>query len=128
MGLWTWGETTAGTLIACLPIMPKFFQHVVSQAYGTLSSISKSKSKVNSASSIVKNRQEIPKKLKTPFDKYKGGISISETWSNSGTQQDSCKGDYVTLDEFEMVISENNVNGQRRATLREDLESGHHNP
>ena len=85
--------------------MPKFFQHVGSKVRGTLSSISKSRSKVenNSASSPVNKRQEISDKLKRSLDKYKGGLGISESWSNAGIGEDSCKGDYITLDELEIV-------------------------
>lgn len=120
MALWTLGEITCGFLTACLPTFPRFFQHVVSK--------SRSNVEKNSAPSNVKDRQEIPGKLKRPFDKYIGGLSISGTWSNVGTRQDSRKGDSITLHEFEVIASGNTMNGQSRATYREDLESGHHHP
>ena len=28
LGLWTWAETTIGTLVACLPVLPRFVQHI----------------------------------------------------------------------------------------------------
>ena len=36
MGRWTWAELTTGTLVGCLPVMPKFFRHFGSKIYMTL--------------------------------------------------------------------------------------------
>ena len=36
MGLWIWGELTAGILICSLPVMPKFFQHFGPKVFATL--------------------------------------------------------------------------------------------
>ena len=88
---------------------------------------SRSKAKNNSAPSIFMRKQGISDKLKRPFDKYKAGLGISETWSKWGTRQEFCEGNYITLDEFGMVSSGTIMDEQSRAVPREDIEAGHHN-
>ncbi|KAL9004004.1 MAG: hypothetical protein Q9188_003166, partial [Gyalolechia gomerana] len=38
MGQWIWGEMAAGILIGCLPVMPRFFQHIGPKVYTSLKS------------------------------------------------------------------------------------------
>ena len=37
MGVWTWAEMTVGTVICCLPVMPRFLQHCRSKINGASS-------------------------------------------------------------------------------------------
>ncbi|KAI4213374.1 MAG: hypothetical protein LQ349_009283, partial [Xanthoria aureola] len=38
MGLWTWAELTAGILVSCLPVVPRFFQHIGPKVYASFKS------------------------------------------------------------------------------------------
>ncbi|KAL8658300.1 MAG: hypothetical protein Q9226_001116 [Calogaya cf. arnoldii] len=40
MGLWTWAELTAGILVSCLPVVPRFFQHIGPKVYASFKSSS----------------------------------------------------------------------------------------
>ena len=137
MGLWTWAEIKTGILISCLPMMPKFFQHLSSQIRGTFSSISKSHSKLvhESKSTDIQNKTGVSVPFKRPFDKYIGGRGHSESWNDFHSQQAPPKGEYITLNEFDVENARNDMKagqcsilgeGVGHATKREDLEMGHY--
>ncbi|KAL8800151.1 MAG: hypothetical protein Q9200_007339, partial [Gallowayella weberi] len=52
MGIWTWAEITAGILVSCLPVMPRFFQHIGPKVYASF----KSNSIIRSLFSITPRR------------------------------------------------------------------------
>ena len=42
MGLWGWAELAIGIIVGCLPVTPKFFQHVGPKVLNVFASVSKS--------------------------------------------------------------------------------------
>ena len=132
MGIWTWAEITTGILISCLPIMPRFFQHLSSQVRKTFSSLSRSQSKLvhESKPTDIKNKAGASVPSKRPFDKYIGGGGYSGTRNDLQSQQAHHKGNYITLDEFDVEnarkVGQCSTLGGGPATKREYLETGHY--
>ena len=122
MGLWTWAEITSGILISCLPVMPKFFHSVGSKIHGTFSSSSKPRSKLlqNSQPTDNKKKMGVSIPFTRPFDKSSGSSGHTEVIGDPCSQQIRHKGEYITLDEFDVATSGEDPNNGRRSVLREE--------
>lgn len=137
MALWTWGEMTAGTLVSCLPVAPRFFQHFRSRINGAFSHGTKSSSAAgrNSTSNTTFNslqrRFGITFQPKWPFGKDSSG-STSETSSASYSRQPRYTGQLSVLSELgvsEFVSDTMNalhhITTEERVTRLGDLENGY---
>lgn len=141
MGLWTYAEIAIGTIVSCMPVLPKFFRHFSPKLYATFASKSKRGSSSGnpppkSRSSVVvetpRNSAESSKRL---FAKGNGGErDVSQIWNQAYHPSTvEVKGEYVTLDEYDAVLprmgtaSESDPKmGKGNATKRDDLESAQH--
>ena len=121
-GLWSLAELSAGIVVGCFPIMPRFFQHVGPRAYRIFkfgSGITKSSSYNQSA------RTELPRtdtfiKITNPSDRYDTGVSVPD----EGTIPDAqIHGEQYMLDELPQVQARMPV-GVGIPTRRDDLEHG----
>ena len=130
MGLWGWAELAIGIIVGCLPIMPKFFQHIGPKVYKTLSFGSK---KEISPAHGIKDTHKTAKanaftKIQRPFAKY-DGPSVSNSLTDPYNPQTQLYDDYLTLDKLEsslpnVFIAHEIVQppGVIIATRRDDLE------
>ncbi len=134
MGLWTWAELTAGILISCMPVSPRFFQSTGARVRQALSSISSSKKSNSSNGKNASGREYVADgknlnvdviPLKECFDQYsiRGGSSgsgHSETWGGPYSERALNGGGYVIVDEFGMAATIRDVEkGQGRYVGRD---------
>lgn len=132
MGLWGWAELAIGIIVGCLPVMPKFFQHIGPKVLKTLSFSSKHEM---SLAHGLKNTQKTPKakaftKTQRPFAKYVGP-SICESSTDPYSPHAQLHGDYVMPDKFDSQLPQafiahetTQLPGVIIATRRDDLEYG----
>ncbi|KAL9068037.1 MAG: hypothetical protein Q9161_006482 [Pseudevernia consocians] len=59
MGLWGWAELATGTIVSCLPVMPRFIQHVGPKLHKTFLS-PRSNHKIDKAH-VMQAAHEVPK-------------------------------------------------------------------
>ncbi len=83
MGLWASTELTIGTIISCLPVLPRFFQHFGPKVCSIFSFTSKSENKstpeLASAGRYKATRVSLAQK--PPLSKRRTGSSTSELWN-----------------------------------------------
>ena len=124
MGLWAYAEITIGIVVSCLPVVPKFFKHIGPKIYATFSLGSmpgtllrpklRSTDKTNTSSRI---RQH--------FTKRSGGNRIPETWNDSYHSKVELKGEYITLDEYDMRQSKSSTMNGLTRTLADGSATRH---
>ena len=150
MGFWTYAEIAIGTIVSCIPVLPKFFQHFGPKIHATFASKPKpgssSSSNLRQARSLSppagKEKPKIAKKSSSSssFENLfqrgsEGGETrVSETWSKvCHPSTVKVKNEHVTLDEYNtMLLSRGPTAGESArqiakgtATKRDDLESGY---
>ena len=121
-GLWSLAELSAGIVVGCFPIMPRFFQHVGPRAYRIFrvgSGITRSSGYDQSA------RAELPRtdtfiKITNPFDRYDIGVGIPDVDMNLDAQ---IHGEQYMLDELPHIQAKMAA-GVGIPTRRDDLEHG----
>lgn len=132
MGLWGWAELAIGIIVGCLPVMPKFIQHVGSKVLKTFSI--RSKHEIRPAQNLKSRdktlRADTFTKIQRPFAKYIGS-SISESLSEPYSPQARLHGGYLTPGEFDSPVSNAIIAHEPIqlpcvviATRRDDLEYG----
>ena len=132
MSLWGWAELAIGIIVGCLPVMPKFIQHVGPQIFKTLSFGSKYEVKpahgLNAIDEVSKANTFT--RIQRPFAKY-GGPSISKSLTDPYDPQTRLHGDYPTSEIFgsslpDAIIAHESTrpSGGTVATKRDDLEYG----
>ncbi len=130
MGLWSWGEISAGILVSCFPVIPKFFQHFSPKIYAVFSCTSRSRASSGhkSGSSRVASKIEGLSKFRQPMTKRGGGDSIPQLWKDPHNARNQLDGDYITLDDLDKT-SPRRANPLPRilakglVTKQDDLES-----
>ncbi|KAM0798522.1 hypothetical protein BDR22DRAFT_808975 [Usnea florida] len=136
MGMWTYAELSTGIVISCLPVIPRFFQHIgpkLSSAFTLRSKYTKDSGiEVASTTPSDKVRAE---KLKLPSFKHTFTSIVSITEKNNDheleSQQSLPKGEYVKLHGDAAFPRRNTskelnpIPAARLATARDDLESGY---
>ena len=80
IGLWSLAELSAGIVVGCFTVMPKFFQHVGPRAYRifTLESGIKNRSGYGQSARAAIPRTSAFIKITNPFDRYDTGTSIPD--------------------------------------------------
>ena len=140
MGMWTFAEFTTGIVISCLPVIPKFFQHVgpkVSTALAFRSKPSKDSGGGASASLEPSHQARGIEKLKLPSFKHTFASIVSTDGGKEGGEEIGGRGS-VLKREYEVLGEDGAVPGRdvgaRQlgqvpragfATVREDLERGY---
>lgn len=130
MGFWTCAEIAIGTIVSCMPVLPKFFPHFSPRLYATFASISKPRPRSRSSVVIEKPRNlaESSKKL---FIKDSGGeTGISEVW-NQAYHPSAAEVKDLSLDGYDAVLPRRDTASEPApklakgtATRRDDLERG----
>ena len=136
MGMWTYAELSTGIVISCLPVIPKFFQHIgpkLSSAFTLRSKYTKDFG-IEAASTTPSDKVRA-EKLKLPGfgHTFTSMVSTAEKDSDRelDSQQSLPKGEYVKLHEdaaFSRRDTTRELNvmpAARLATARDDLESGY---
>ena len=136
MGLWTFAELATGFIISCLPVIPKFFQHIWPKVSRALSVMSKSRkdSGIASASTVPADEPQGNLKIKLPSFKHTFASVFSYTEKEDDQElhdyQTQPKGEYAIFPE-QMAIPRRDaarelseMPGARVATARDDLEKG----
>ncbi|CAD6580725.1 MAG: hypothetical protein ASARMPREDX12_000255 [Alectoria sarmentosa] len=132
MGFWTYAEIAIGTIVSCMPVLPKFFRHFSPRLYATFASISKPRPR--SRSSVVfekpRNSAESSKKLFIKGSQDETGVS--KFWNQAyHPSAAEVKDEYLSLDGYDAVLPRRDtaiepapklVKGS--ATRRDDLERG----
>ena len=124
VGLWTDAELATGILVCCLPVTPRFFQHVGPKIYKTFSLGSrygsKSGKKVGSKETDSRRKGWSFKK-QTTLKHSLGLNSFPETWAARSSKPDiDPDNDYITLDNYNTTTPLKT----HLETKRGDLESG----
>lgn len=130
LGLWTYAELTIGIIVSCLPVSPRFFNHIGPKIYEILTFGSLSEILLRHRLRSTDNSDETnpTSRIRQPFPRRSGGASTPETWNNSRHSKSELKGEYITLDEYDTQQSKSAaMNGltlpmvDDPATKREDL-------
>lgn len=127
-GIWCAAELSVGIIVGCLPVMPKFYQHIAPKVMLSLQSESASnpdhdlrnRSKTFTTSTLTKS--------KSFFFKHSSGLSTSELNNNPHSQ---LHGEYYTMNYFEefqrqakIVCGLTQVPEVEIATRRDDFKYG----
>ena len=136
MGMWTYAELSTGIVISCLPVIPRFFQHIgpkLSSAFTLRSKYTKD-SGIEAASTTPSDKVR-SEKLKLPSFKHTFTSIVSTAEKDNDHELDSQrtlpKGEYVKLHEDAAFPGRNTskelnpMPAARLATARDDLESGY---
>ena len=145
---WTYAEIAFGTVVSCMPVLPRFFQHFGSKIRTTFASKSKPgcccHSNLRQARSLPPppvgmDSLKSSSSLLSLFEKFfqKGGeggeTCVSETWSEACHPSPvMVKSEHVTLDEYDAVLVSREVTVGESApqiahgttTKRDDMERG----
>lgn len=137
MGLWTWGEITAGILVSCLPVTPKFCQHLWPKVYKLLSYRSASDPKLgDKTGSPATNTGGLSARVQHTLRPAAAGSSDAlSTCKNTHEHQIPHYSEYFTLGEVDTATLKESEPDERtlqptcgHATRRDDLETGNINP
>lgn len=133
-GLWSGAELSASVITSCLPVLPKFFQHIrpkVYRVYKVFSAQSKSTSSSgpDQRDGSRPSKKQALTKVKNSFAKHGARLNLTESDTDPYSQ---LHGEYYTLDEFEaskpqtiMASAPTQASGVGIATRRDELECGH---
>ncbi|KAF6227624.1 hypothetical protein HO173_012153 [Letharia columbiana] len=136
MGMWTYAELSTGIVISCLPVIPKFFQHIGPKVSSALTLRSKStKESGHESASATPSDKVRAEKLKLPSFKHTFASVVSSTEKDDDhemySQQSLPKGEYVQLHE-ETAIPRRDATRElirmptaKLAATRDDLERGY---
>ncbi len=122
-GLWSEAELSAGVIVGCLPVMPKFFQHAGLKVHTVFSS------QFKSGGRSVKSKIGGLTKIKGFLIKHSTELS---TYKSDGHQGPQLHGEYLTPDQStasqpRTQTAYATIQAPRvwTATRRDDLECGH---
>ena len=103
MGLWGWAELAIGIIVGCLPVAPKFFQHVGPKVFNVFTFVTKSDVQSDMSPTYdSKTTDEIPKtysvtKFQRPFARYNVGSNTSESFTDPYYPQTRLDSDQLHL-------------------------------
>lgn len=123
MGLWTFAEISIGIIVACLPLVPRFFQFVSSKMAGSFSFRSSTESKIE----LKPNPTGLNDSIKVPTKS-----SASGSRNDPYAHRVQLKGGYNILDEIGSTSAERGLTCESAPHTRwqtdymhNTLESGH---
>ena len=123
-GLWSTAELPVAIITGCLPVLPRFVQHVGPKLHSVFSTTPStpvtSSTKTFSSTALTK--------IKTPFGKHSTGLSTPDADIYPYASQPH--GEYRMLDEFGAAQRQAGrdpipASGRGAAARRDDLEYGH---
>ena len=103
LGLWGWAECAIGIIVGCLPVAPKFFQHIGPKVLNIFAFVSKSDVQSDmSPTHGPKATDEIPKihsftKSQRRFAEYNVGSNISASFTDPYYPQTRLDSDHLHL-------------------------------
>ena len=103
MGLWGWAELAIGILVGCLPVAPRFFQHIGPRIFDVFAFVSKSEIQSDKSPTYgPKNTDRIAKtysstKLQRPFARHNVGSNISKSFTDPNYSQTRLDSDHLHL-------------------------------
>ena len=132
---WTYAEIAIGTIVSCMPVLPRFFRHFSRKLHATFAFKSSSNPRPSAQSPVVieKPRKAVRSSSTKRFYRGSGGgKSVLAVWNKAyHPPAAEVKGEYVTLDGYDAVLpwkdaaSELIPKGAAGiATRRDDLENG----
>ena len=141
MGMWTYAELSTGIVISCLPVIPKFFQHIGPQLSRALTfrhdKVTKESNNSGSSASGKSSDLVRGERLKLPSFKHTFASVISSHRDGDGdgdpelcSQPSLPKKEYVMLHEQTAVPRRDPASDlalmpqAKVATMRDDLERG----
>ena len=139
MGLWGWAELAIGIIVGCLPVAPKFFQHVGPKVINVFVFMSKPDTRSDMSPTYCSNTtDEIPKAYSLtnchrPFGRYNVGSKISESFTDPYYPQTQLDSDHPhltanehdsTRSKFTIAQEQTQSVGVTTASRPGDLESG----
>ena len=140
MGMWTYAELCTGIVISCLPVIPKFFQHVGPQWSRALTSrhhkVTKDSNNTGSSASGKSSNPVRDERLKLPSLKQTFASVVSSNRDGDGdhelcSQPSLPKKEYIKLYEDDAVPRSDSARdlvlmpqAKKVATMRDDLERG----
>ena len=120
-GLWTWAEVAAGILVSCVPVLPRFLQHVRSEVgnnfkFGSISS------KFATGSKDITDKSRNIFNSSAHLAKHRGGRDASSENSAESARQSKylTEGRYLELDDYDKMVADDK--STKDATKRHDLE------
>ena len=133
MGLWGWAELATGIIVGCLPVMPKFIQHVGPRFFTSLSL--RSKHEVSPAHDLKAIDETLKAnaftKIQRPFATY-DKPSISKSLTDLDSPQARLHGDDLTpftvdpsVPNSIVALEPTHLPGSITTPRRDDLEYGH---
>ena len=131
MGLWGWAELATGIIVGCLPVMPKFIQHVGPRFSQSLS-LRHEVSPAHDLKAIDETlKANAFTKIQRHFTTY-DGPSISKSLTDSDSPQARLHGDYLTpftvdpsVPDSIIALDPTHLPGAVITPRRGDLEYGH---
>ena len=139
MGMWTYAELSTGIVISCLPVIPKFFQHVGPQVSRALTSRHQKLTKEsNNSESSASEKSSDPvrdERLRLPSFKHTFASVLSSNRDGDGDHE-LCSQPSLPTKEYLMLHEETAVPRRdsardlvsmpqaKVATMRDDLERG----
>ena len=134
VGVWSNAEIAIGIIVSCLPVFPKFFRHIGPKIHATFTIESLSGTLYRHKMWYTGNNTD---KTHSSFGngrpsfKRSGHKSIQRTWNGSNHSKAELKGQFIALDESEMLQPKFSALGgftptlaNGPATIRGDLEYG----
>ena len=131
MGLWTDAELASGFIISCLPVIPKFFQHIWPKVSRTLSVMSTYWKDSGIASAPVVPAEEIQGNSKLKLPNIKNTLASVFSHTETEDNQTQLEGEYAILSEEigvprrDAVRELSQMPAARLGTTRDDLEKGY---
>lgn len=134
-GLWSAAELSTGVIVSCLPVIPKFFQHVGPKVLIALKSKSRNYSDTERASEEPSDRARV-EKLKLPSFKHTFTSFMSDTKKDNDHgmygQETLSEGGYMMRDDETAIPRHDDATWEliqmpaaKIVTTRDDLERGY---
>ena len=103
MGLWGWAELAIGILVGCLPVAPRFFQHIGPKIFDVFAFVSEPEVQSDKSPTYSpRNTNRTPEtysftKFQRPFAKCNVGSDISESFTDPYYRQTQPDSDHLHL-------------------------------
>ena len=119
LGLWTWAEIATGLIVSCLPVLPKFFQHISPKLHRlpTFGWKSRSTFRHTPGSSGVTSTTLVSSNHERPHSKSGGVDSTSVTWNDLYDPRAQLRAEYITLEEFDKISSKGDISERQASGL-----------
>ena len=114
MGLWTYAELATGVFISCLPVIPRFFQHIGPRISAKISDKTRLPGVYRQKLSprVASTNQKGAHGSVLPFWTKNSGSGRSETLSVASSHRAHLTKENYTCDGFDIACSNNNASDE----------------